>query len=75
MGERGSRGKVFLRPAAEQAYDDADLGDRLSAVPPLRELQNGPGTSPRKAGYAIATALTTGSKKLSSLLVGESICP
>ncbi|MDH1057411.1 hypothetical protein, partial [Aquipseudomonas alcaligenes] len=32
------------------------------------------GICPRKAGYAIATALTTGSKSFPHCLWGESIC-
>ena len=43
----------------------------MNAWPPLRELQNGQGAAHDKAGYTNATALTTGSKKLSSLLVGR----
>ena len=41
------------------------------AWPPLRKLQNGQGNAKCQAGYTNATALTTGSKKLSSLLVGR----
>ena len=55
-----------------KADNNHDPRDRLNAWPPLRELQNGPGTRPRKAGYAIATALTTGSKKAFLTACGES---
>ena len=54
-----------------KADNNHDLRDRLNAWPPLRELQNDQGAAHDKAGYTNAIALTTGSKKLSSLLVGR----
>ena len=67
--KRNCRNRRVLQ--RNKADNNHDLRDRLNAWPPLRELQHGQGTAHDKAGYTNATALTTGSKKLSSLLVGR----